>query len=246
MKVLPLLTIAALLAASTPTAVWDNKDFAAWTLEDAQQILQHSPWVKEWRIPGSQRPGVVYVDTDPSTNPSSPPSAELGNNNNSTDRTTPPPSSRAPSLVTAPVGAPASPSLLRIIWASARPVRLAFLKTRSGNNPPSADDLERIERHWTSYVIAVVGLPAPEPGSDSKAMSRDAFLSVPGKTPAVATDADYRRIGTEDVYFFHFMKTALPVTTTEGSIEFKLNTGRMKITQKFNLADMTYHGQLAL
>ncbi len=77
-------------------------------------------------------------------------------------------------------------------------------------------------------------------------MARDAFLSMSGKTPAVATDSDYRRIGTEDVYFFHFMKNALPVTDAEGSIEFKLTTGRMKITQKFNLADMTYHGQLAL
>ncbi len=235
-----------LLTASTPPAVWNSKEFTAWTTEDAQQILNHSPWVKEWRTPASQRPGVVYVDADPAVNPAAPPTTEIGTSTGTTDRNGQPPSARTPSLNSNPVGAPVNQSALRIIWASARPIRMALLKVRSGKNPPTPEELARIENHWTTYLIAVVGLPAPEGGSDPKALAPNASLAIPGKPSVVATESDYRRIGNDDVYFFRFLKTALPLTSPEGTVEFKVKMDRMNITQKFDLAAMTYHGQLAL
>jgi hypothetical protein len=95
-------------------------------------------------------------------------------------------------------------------------------------------------------VIAVVGLPAPKPSSDVKALANDASLSVREKPPLRAAGCDYRRIGDSDVYFFQFPRAALPLTIADGDIEFRLTSGRMDLRQKFHLAAMQCHGKLAL
>ncbi len=243
MRLLALAGMGAVLLGSTMPEIW-NKDFTSWTLEDARQIMTKSPWAKEHPMPLSERPGVAYVDMDPVVSASAPPTAELGNMPN--DRNAPPPTGRTPSLGSAPVGAPQSQPVLKVIWASALPVRLAVLKLRSPKSGPTAEQLARVKDNWPKYVVAVVGLAPPEAGSDPKALARGAFLSIAGKPPVTAIDSDYRRIGTADVYFFRFLKTALPITNGDGDVQFEATVGRMKLNQKFHLADMEYEGQLAL
>ncbi len=243
MRLLALAGMGAVLLASTMPEIW-NKDFTSWTVEDAQQIMTRSPWAKERPMPLSERPGVAYVDLDPVVSASAPPSAELGNI--PADRNGPPPTARTPSLGSAPVGAPQSPPVLKVIWASALPVRLAVLKLRSAKSGPTAEQLAHVKNDWPKYVVAVVGLAPPEAGSDPKALAGGAFLFIPGKPPARAIDSDYRRIGSADVYFFRFLKTALPITRADGDVEFRVTMGGTKLSQKFHLAEMEYEGRLAL
>ena len=258
-KSLILFGIGAVLFASTVPEVW-NKDFAAWTQGDAQQIITISPWAKERPMPIGGRPGVVYVE--PATGAPSVPSASLGNPANNAngpnmslgagESANPPerngqlPTTPTPSQASGPVGAPVAQPALKIIWASALPVRLAVLKLRSGKSEPTAAQIARAEQDSPNYVIAVVGLAAPDAGSDPKDLARAAFLSLRGKQRTVAIDSDYRRIGNSDVYFFRFQKAGMPLTTDDGDVEFKLTAGRISLSQKFQLGGMKYQGRLAL
>lgn len=244
MRLLALAGVAAVLSGSVAPAIW-NKDFASWTIEDAQQIMTRSPWAKQRPMPVSERPGVSYLDLDPVVSASAPPAAELGNV--PADRNAPPPTGRTPSFGSAPVGAPQTQPVLKVIWASALPIRLAVLRLRSEKSGgPTPEQLAHVKNDWPKYVIAVVGLAPPQTDSDAKTLAHHAFLSLPGKPAVGAIDSDYRRIGTADVYFFRFLKTALPLTTADGDVEFKLSMRGMELNQRFHLAEMAYQGRVAL
>lgn len=258
-RLLALASASAILLASTVTEVW-NRDSATWTDKDAREIVTHSPWARELPMPLSQRGNTAYLE--PGVNASSPPTAALGNPADTTtganmstaaagssgpaERNGSLSNTHTPSLASAPVGAPATQPILRVIWASALPVRLAVLRLRFGSTPPTAAQIAAAEKERPNYVIAVVGLPAPQPNSDVKTLAADASLRLRGKSPVLATTCDYRRIGASDVYFFPFPKTSLPITTTDGEVEFKLSTGRLELKEKFHLDAMRFRGRLAL
>lgn len=242
-RLLAVLGIGTVLLGGAAPEVW-KKDFTAWTVEDARQIVTDSPWAKETPLPMSQRSGVSYMDLDPIVSASSPPTAELGTS--SVEQNAPPPSGRKPSMTSTPVGAPQTEPGLKVIWASALPVRLAVLKLRAGASGPSAEEVEHAQKEWPRYVLAVEGLPAPDAGSDPKALAQGASLSLPGKPRIPAMDSDYRRIGNADVYFFRFQRPEPPLTAAKGDAEFDLSVGRIKISQKFHLAAMQYQGKVAI
>src|ERR1700761_264717 len=140
---------AACLAAAA--GAWQNKDFREWTEKDAQAVMTDSPWAKQMPMPATARPAVMVIE--PGSNITSPPAASLGNPSNTTtganmsnpavagsngpaEQTNDRNASTAPtpSGIAANTGAPAPPSLLTVIWASATPVRLAVLKLRLGAN----------------------------------------------------------------------------------------------------------------
>lgn len=258
-RLIALASASVALFAGTVAEVW-NEDYAAWTDKDARQILSHSPWAKELPMPIGETGDVLYYD--PNVSASSPPTAALGNPANSTtganmstagagdagpaERNGPLPATRTPSLVSAPIGAPPRQPTLTVIWASALPVRLAVLKLRSGNNPPTAAQIAAVEKPWPKYVIAVVGLPAPPAGANAGTLARDASLRVHGRPPLLAIASNYRRIGDSNVYFFQFLKTDLPITMTDHDVEFRLTSGKMDIKQKFPLNAMQHDGRLAL
>jgi hypothetical protein len=251
----------ALLAASNDA--WQSKDFKTWTADEAQALMVDSPWAKRIPLPASGRPSVTVIE--PGSNVTSPPAASLGNPSNTTTGAnmsmpsiggsngpadtngshnlspTPTPSGIAPNL-----GAPSPPSTVTIIWASATPIRLAVLKLRSGSNPPTDVEISHASHERPNYVIAVIGLPPPEGGSDPKALAGRAFLETKGKPPLQAADSDYRRIGNSDVYFFRFQRTSLPLSAANHEVEFKMSMGTIELKKKFELAEMQYKGQLAL
>src|ERR1700761_6798571 len=132
-------------------APWQNKDFREWTDKDAQAVMTDSPWAKQMPIPASARPAVMMIE--PGSNIVSSPAASLGNPSNTTtganmsnpaiagsngpaeqNNNRNASNAPTPSGIAANTGAPAPPSLLTIIWASATPVRLAVLKLRLGAN----------------------------------------------------------------------------------------------------------------
>lgn len=242
---------------------WHGKDFKDWTAKDAQLVLTDSPWARQIPMPASGRPGMVVLE--PGANGGPPPSASLGNPSNTTTGTNMTmagnagsagpadssgthnlPTTPSPSLVPGNTGAPGPQSGLTIIWASAAPVRLAVLKLHSGSKTPTDEQVANAVKERPNYVIAVVGLPAPEGGSDPKALATGAFLSISGKAPLVANDSSYRRIGNSDVYFFHFTKASLPIAAADREVQFRLTMGKMEIKRKFVLKEMQYQSQLAL
>jgi hypothetical protein len=250
----------ALLASNT---AWLSKDFDDWTDKDAQAVMTDSPWAKQMPMPAAARPSVTVIETG--SNVASAPAASLGNSANTTSGTNmsnpasggsngpaEPGGSRnaqtAPtaSMPTANTGAPAPPSLLTVIWASATPVRLAVLKLRAGATKPTADQIAHASAERPHYVIALVGLPPPESGSNPKALAAGAYLSLKGRPAAQALDSDYRRIGNADVYFFRFAKGSLPISPSDHSVEFKTTIGKVEVKKRFELDEMRYKGQLAL
>jgi hypothetical protein len=243
-RLLTLLGTGAILLGSAVPEFWNAKDPASWTHADAEQMMSSSPWAKQKSMPISERPAVSYVDGDPSVNATSPPSAQLGNLTPARNGTQP--TARSSSLASGIDGAPLAQPVLKIIWASAQPVRLAALKLRAQKGEPTAEQFAKVQKDWPNYVIAVVGLAPPEAGSNTKALASGAFLSVHGKPAVVSSDSDYRRIGNSDVYFFRFPKTALPLTLSDEEALFKLTMGKMNLNQKFRLSEMTYQGRLAL
>ena len=244
-------------AASTS---WQKK-FKDWTERDAQTVMTDSPWAKQIPMPASGRPGVVYIE--PGANGAPPPSAALGNPSNTTtgnnmsaaanpgsagpaDPTGTHNFPNAPTASTASgsTGAPEPQAPITIVWASAAPVRLAVLKLRT--KTPTDEEIENTTKLRPNYVIAVIGLPAPEGGSDPKALASSAFLSVKGRAPQVANDSTYRRIGNSDVYFFRFTRSSFPIAGTDQQVEFRMTMGKMEIRKRFDLKDMQYEGELAL
>jgi hypothetical protein len=262
--ILSLFAVAAGAWAAADTA-WQSKNFGDWTDKDAQAIMTDSPWAKQIPMPASARPSVTVMEPG---GVASPPSASLGNPSNGTtgaNMSNPAiggsngpadanglhnqpgaPTAPTPSGVSRNTGAPAPASVVTIIWASATPVRLAVLKLRSGANKPTEEQIAHASTERSNYVIAVVGLPAPEGGSDPKALAQTAYLHSKGKEPVRAIDSDYRRIGNSDVYFFRFARASLPITTADREIEFKMEMGQIEVKRKFDLGEMRYKGELAL
>lgn len=247
-------------AASGP---WQGKDFNDWTEKDAHVILSKSPWAKQIPMPAGGRPGVVVLDHG---NENAPPSAaSIGNPSNTSSGTNMTPSgnpgsagpadpsgthnlpnSRSPAGTAGSAGAPDPSMGLTVIWASAKPVRLAVLKLRSVGNTLTQAEIDRANNEPREYVVAVSGLPAPDPASDPATLKDNAFLTAKGKAPETAARSVYRKIGNSDVYFFHFPKANYPIAASDGQVEFKMKMGPIEVKRKFDLNEMQFQGQLAL
>lgn len=255
--------LAGLLMAGTTAPVW-QKSFTEWTDKDAQQIMTDSPWAKQMPMPAAARPGIAVLE--PGANGAPSPTASLGNSSNTTSGTNMSvagnpgsagpadpgglhnnqPQGQTPSAVNPSAPAPEPQHPIGVLWASAIPVRLAVLKLQSGVNTPTSGEIERVSKPRDNYVIAVMGMAAPDRDTDLVAMAAKASLMVKGKPAAIAASCTYRKIGNSDVYFFRFPRTTLAITDTDRQVEFKSVFGQTQIKQRFELKNMEYEGQLAL
>lgn len=247
----------ALMAAAVP--VW-QKDFSTWTDKDALAVMTDSPWAKQIPMPAGGRPGVMVIE--PGANGAPAPTAALGNPASSTtgpnmtssgypgsagpadqDGLHRAETARTPSGMAAPTGAPTQP-MLRIVWASAIPVRLAVLKLRSDGGSPDETRIANAHKPTQNYVVVIHGLPEPDAASDPKALASGAFLSIKNKPPLAAYESGYW--SGPQVYVFRFRKASLPIAMSDREVEFTLTVGQMEIKKKFELKDMQFDGQLAL
>jgi hypothetical protein len=262
LTIISIFTVAIAAARGANTA-WQHKEFSEWTLEDARTIMRDSPWAQRIPMPAAARPSMVVVE--PAANGASPPTASLGNPSNTTTGVNMSaaynpgstggadtsgmhnlPTTQTPSGIAPSAGAPVLENPITIVWASALPVRLAILKMRSGSSTPPEEQIARASRPHDDYTIAVSGLPAPDPQSDPKALAKRAFLSVKGRSPVLASDSNYRKIGDSNVYFFRFPRQSLVLSDSDGQVEFKATVGSIEVKKAFALKEMRYKGQLAL
>ncbi len=256
--------LSALLSLGSPESFWQTKDYKQWTDKDALMIMSNSPWSKQMPFPAAGRPVETVIESGPTG--SAVPSAALGNSSNTTSETamTGPanssplgasdtragrgaPTNTSPSGVPPSAGAPDSPRPITITWASATPVRLAVLRIRSGSNTVADADIENAQKQRERYVIAVSGLlPPANYDTKPKDLAQSAFLTQKGKAPVRAVDSDYRKIGDTNVYFFRFLRSSLPLSPSDGQIEFKMKLDQIEVKSHFDLKAMQYAGQLAL
>jgi len=167
------LQVAACAVAFCATEVWNSKDPSVWTSEDANIILNKSPWAKQIKVggeqpmrrgmgrrggmgyPGGGYPGGGYPGGGyPSGGGGYPPQGGSGGG-----------------------GSPQMSAVVR--WESAKPVQEAEARLKNGSNAPAPADLRPGEAppaqdgpkisgnpFANHYVITVVGLPVP--GSRSR------------------------------------------------------------------------------
>lgn len=226
-------------AQTTSQPVWRTKTPAQWTQEDAQQLLTRSPWVREivGGIAGrkteeqlreggqmGQPQGVGYDGIDPK---GSGPKVNLN-------------------IFTGPGGDDRSlrsrnrEMVLKVVWESALPVRLAELKTNT-IEPPTLDG--------NGYQIAVYGIPGTELNKDPKQLGdplRDyAVLRREGKKDVkpIRVEVFPRQDGLVVVYLFPL---SAELSKKDQHVEFDAHIGRVHADHTFDLTEMDILGKLEL
>ena len=130
---------------------------------------------------------------------------------------------------------------LIVRWESAQPILDAL-------RAPLAADFAG------HYVVSVTNLPVANvrpagrggettPDDALDRMQNGATLQAKGKDPAEAGIARRTRIGS---ILFGFSKDSLRLTRGDRDIVFRLDTGPVTVTAKFDGKDMIYHGKLAV
>src|ERR1700733_7075022 len=218
-----------------PVEKWRDKPIASWTVDDARQVLERSPWAKttvagiarrqtedERRQGGNmgQPTGVGYDGID--------------------DRRVRP---VLPQSVFLP--APAAPSRAQIIrllvrWESALPVQAAELKRAEGQPPTLSDN---------GYSIAVYGVPFTDAKGDPLSLARDfkesAFLKREGKQDVKPLRVEAFELERNAVVVYLFPYSA-EISKKDGVVEFIALIGRLQVSQTFNVEEMQFQGKLEL
>jgi hypothetical protein len=214
---------------------WKDKPIPGWTEQDAQQILNDSPWAKttvgnisrmqtefERREGGNmgQEHGVGFDGIDERTK-----RQQAANFFGSRVDGTPNAS---------------RPLKLQVRWESALPVRAAELKAGVIEPPTLAGD---------GYSIAVYGIPGSYFKDDPKKLGdplkKEAALKREGKEDVKPSSVEVfqREDGLVVVYLFPL---SAEITRKDGLIEFTARIGRLGVAQYFDAAEMQFQGKLLI
>lgn len=223
-----------LLIAAEP--IWKDKPISNWTEEDAQQVLENSPWAKtvvagiarrrsedELRDGGQmgQPRGVGY---DGVQDKKLPLRQEIGN----------------PLVVGKPLPSTAPTIRLLVRWESALPVRAAEFKAHV-DPPPTESD--------RGYSIAVYGVPASfakgDPTSLGKPLKESAALRREGKKDVPPASVEVFELENSVVVVYRFPLSA-EIGKKDDVVEFSALIGRLQVSQHFLVAEMEFQGKLEL
>ncbi len=223
-----------LLMAAEPA--WKNKPVASWSDEDAQQVLESSPWAKivvagiarrqtedERREGGNmgQPKGVGYDGVEDKKLSLR---QEIGN----------------PLVPGKPLPSTAPTIRLLVRWESAFPIRAAELKANAPTPPTLSDD---------GYSIAVYGVPASfakgDPISLGKPLKESAFLRREGKSDVRPTRVEVFELENTVAVVYLFPLSA-EIGKKDAVVEFAALIGRLQVSQHFNLAQMLFQDKLEL
>jgi hypothetical protein len=217
---------------------WKTTPPAQWTEQDAQQILNRSPWARQiggglsgrksedqLREGGQmgQPKGVGYEGVDPK---GSGPKADLNVfGGGGSDR----------SLRSQNRGIP-----LKVVWESAMPVRVAEFKTHT-MEPPTLDG--------DGYLVAVYGIPGPDFNKDPKQLGDPlkeyAALKREGRKDVkpIRVEVFHRQDGLAVVYLFPL---SAEIVLKDERVEFDAHIGRIHANHIFDLREMNVLGKLEL
>jgi hypothetical protein len=240
-------------AALCTTEVWNTKDPAVWTTEDANIVLNNSPWAKQIKIspagsgqarrgggmgrrggmgyPGGGYPGGGYPGGG------YPGGGRRGGG-----------------------GANSTPMTVVVRWESAKPVQEAEKRLQNNNAASDADSKPAANPFENHYVVSVTGLRLSgrqssrdqdqDSGSSGSSQARDQLMSTTqlvSKGGVLLSPDDIKfnmRNGENQVEFF-FPKTT-PISLDDKEVTFHAMINRMKVENKFNLKKMTRDKKLEL
>jgi hypothetical protein len=244
---LAVLPFSMILAAAEEPA-WKAKQVPEWTQDDAQQILNDSPWVKSVTptigrasddgnsgygrrggglgggIPGiggigGRRGGYGYPGGYPGGGGGYPGGGRRRDDDTANS---------------------SQPPTLKVRWESAMPIREAELKTRD-TNAPTVDE--------SHYAIAVYGIPSRMANGDPQKLAdqykKEAFLKRDGKKDIKPSEVQVleREEGPVVVYLFPRSKE---ITAQDRRIEFDAKLGRLELSSSFFSEDMKFQGKLEI
>ena len=240
MKRFLLLTFASvlLIAADHP---WEDKEIAAWTPEDAKQVMTDSPWAK------TVTPQLEHKDDRSGSGRGMGRSGGIGIGGIGIGLPGMgrrgggyPQSGSGSPQTTGTTDQDAGPPELTLRWESALPIREAELKAKE-TGAPTVD-----EEH---YAIAVYGVPNRMVNGDRKALEdtlkKQAAVKRDGKKDLKPSSVEVldREDGPVILYLFP-RSTELP--KSDRRVEFDGQIGRLKFAQPFYLEDMVMNGKLEL
>jgi len=229
----PIFLVSVGLFAAGEQQPWKDKTVPEWTQEDAQQLLNASPWVRSVTpaidrsaqnqprrspvtfggIPGlggGRRGGYGY-----------PGGGYPGGRPNTQDTYSEPPK-------------------LALRWESALPVREAELKARDNDAPTLDPD---------HYAIAVYGVPARFANGDSKTLAdqfkKQAAIKRDGKKDLKPSSVEVLQRDNGPVIVYLFPRTK-EITSEDRRIEFDAKIGRLDLSESFYTEDMFYQNKLEL
>jgi hypothetical protein len=225
---------ALLLIAQEPA--WQNKPIANWTDEDAQQVLEHSPWAKtvlagiarrqteDERREGGNMGQPTGVGYDGVQDRKIPIKQALGN----------------PFIPGKPLPSTAPTVQLLVRWESALPVRAAEFKAHE-DPPPTLSD--------NGYTIAVYGVPASfakgDPTSLGKPLKESAALKREGQKDVPPSRVEVFQLENSVVVTYLFPLSA-EISKKDQVVEFSALIGRLQVSQHFLVAAMQFQGKLEL
>jgi hypothetical protein len=231
--------IALLIAADQP---WRDKKVPDWSVEDAKQVLDDSPWSRTVtpemnRTNNAQRrggmgrsgvslgiPGIGGMGRRGGMGGGYPGGGYPGGGY---------PGARTTS------GSSPQPPTLKLRWESALPIREAELKARE-TNAPTVDE--------GSYALAVYGIPARMLNGQNMSTSdlkKHAVLKRQGKKDLKASNVEILRRDDGPVVLYSFPRTN-EITRNDDRVELQAQIGNLKIKQAFPLEDMIFQGRLEL
>ena len=244
---LPLLACAVAFCAAE---VWNTKDPAVWTTEDANVILNNSPWAKQIKVspagsgqvrrgggmgrrggmgyPGGGYPGGGY-----------PGGGGRGGG-----------------------GADSAPMTVVVRWESAKPVQEAEKRLQNNNAATDGDSKPAANPFENHYVVSVTGLRLPgrqgsrdqdqdrDSSSGGGSQVRDQLMSTTqliskGRVLLSPDDIKFNMRNGENQIQFFFPKTT-PISMDDKEVTFHATINRMKVENKFNLKKMTRNKKLEL
>jgi hypothetical protein len=246
------------LGLSAGDQTWKDKEIAAWTEDDARQVITDSPWARkvtpELGSPESRRsdrggrpgygggggggyPGGGGGVGFPGGGIGFPGGGRRGGGypgggggNSQGSDTSSDGSSRAAQ----------TPPTLTVRWETALPVREAELKARDTSAPVVE------EGH---YAIAVYGIPERMTRGDSKnladSLKKEASLRRDGKKELKPSSVEVLPRDDGPVVLYLFPKSN-EITQADRRVEFDVKIGRLKFSQPFFLEDMVFKGKLEL
>ncbi len=245
---------------------WKTKQIAAWTDDEARDVLKESPWVKSvtptFKLPqqnnarqsgmgggrrggmdgsgmggiGIQLPGMGQIGRRGSSGRGYPSGGGGYPGGDGYPNGGGYPGSR--DNRDEPVETPEAPALT-LRWETALPVRAAEMKLRDLS--PATD-----EKH---YVLAVYGVPDrflnANNGRPEEQLKKDAVLKRDGKKDAKASSVEiiHRPEGALVLYYFPM---SIEISRHDHHVEFGAQLGQMQISRFFDLEDMIWEGKLEI
>lgn len=234
-----LICVAAVAQGMAADPVWKSKPAAAWTEEEAKQVLTASPWAKETRAVLARRL------TEDQLREAGQMGQPRGVANEGVDAKGSGPKV-SPNVFSGPGGEDRSarsqpqPVVLRLRWESALPVRLAELKAHDKGAPAWEGD---------GYRIAVYGVPGGGFKGDPKQLGEPlknlAALKREGKKDVRPLRVEVFQ-GEDGVVIVYLFPLSAEISEKDGWVQFAAQIGRIVISQLFELREMEFMGRLEL